>query len=282
MPETLRLGQAIETFRQPERFVVGVRDAADRVRIDGLLAPFGRPIEWMRVESAEMTKHGLNAFLATSVAFINEIASICERVGADAAEVSRGLRGDRRIGPGAYLSPGEAFAGGTLARDLRFLADIAAENELESRLLEGVMTSNIAHRDWPRRALRAALGELAGRRVAIWGLTYKPGTDTLRRSSAVALCEWLHEQAAITQAHDPAVSEVSIAGLQLCPTPLAAAGGCDALVVCTPWNEYRDVDAAALVDVMNAPVVLDGSGFLSATLGSCPDVRYTRVGAPRP
>ena len=129
--------------------------------------------------------------------------------------------------------------------------------------------------------LRSVLGELAGRRVAIWGLTYKPGTDTLRRSPAVALCEWLNEQAATTQAHDPAVSEVSIAGVQLCPTPLAAASGCDALVVCTPWREYRDVDAAALVDVMNAPVVLDGAGFLAATLGSCADVRYTRVGAPR-
>ncbi|HEY1774841.1 MAG TPA: nucleotide sugar dehydrogenase [Solirubrobacteraceae bacterium] len=281
MPENLRLGQAIETFRAPERFVVGVRDEADRARVVALLGPFGGAIEWMRVESAEMTKHALNAFLATSIAFINEIATVGEEVGADAEEVSRGLMGDRRIGPGAYLRPGGAFAGGTLARDLQFLAEIAGEQGLATSLLDGVRVSNRAHEQWSRRVLRSVLGDLAGRCVGIWGLTYKPGTDTLRRSSALSLCEWLLECSATVTAHDPVVSSVPLRGVQICATAVAAASDCDALVIGTPWPEYRGVDPTAVLNAMSEPVVLDPSGFLARTLGSAASVRYLRVGAPR-
>ena len=122
VPENLRLGRALQTFRSPDRFVAGVRSDEDRARLAAVLERFGSPIEWMGVESAEMTKHALNAFLATSVAFINEVAAICEAVGADASDVARGLKSEERIGPRAYLAPGDAFAGGTLARDIRFLS----------------------------------------------------------------------------------------------------------------------------------------------------------------
>ncbi len=121
-PENLRLGNAIEVFTMPDRIVVGVRDEQARQRMAALLSPIGARIEWMSIESAEMTKHAVNAFLATSVTFANELAAICERAGADAKEVERGLRTERRIGPYAYLSPGGAFAGGTLARDVAFSA----------------------------------------------------------------------------------------------------------------------------------------------------------------
>jgi len=279
IPENLRLGQAIETFRAPERFVVGVRDAGAAARVASLLERLGTQIEWMGIESAEMTKHAINAFLATSVAFINELAGICERVGADALEVSRGLRSERRIGPHAYLRPGEAFAGGTLARDLHFLADIAAEHDLPADLTRGVWASNDAHRRWPLRALRHELGELRGRRVGIWGITYKPGTDTLRRSAAVALCEWLSESGARVRAHDPAVHAFELADLELCETPLEAADGVDALVVCTRWPLYREQEAAEVLAAMAEPLVLDASGFLADTLGAVRGVRYRRVGA---
>src|SRR5271163_1357211 len=121
VPENLRLGQALDVFRQPDRIIAGVRSEEDRRELGERLAPFSTNVEWMSVESAEMTKHALNGFLATSVAFINEVAAICEVVGADAADVSRGLKSERRIGPRAYLGPGDAFAGGTLARDIGFL-----------------------------------------------------------------------------------------------------------------------------------------------------------------
>ena len=153
VPENLRLGSALESFREPDRIVAGVRTEADRDELAELLAPFCSEVQWMRVESAEMTKHALNGFLATSVAFINEIASICESVGADAQEVSRGLKSERRIGPRAYLGPGDAFAGGTLARDIGFLRGLAKREGLPAHVFAGVADGNAAHKHWTRRKL---------------------------------------------------------------------------------------------------------------------------------
>jgi UDPglucose 6-dehydrogenase len=171
VPENLRLGRAIEAFTKPERIVVGTRGAARRPQLTTLLGPFSDHLEWMSVESAEMTKHALNAFLATSVAFINEIATISERVGADAAEVARGLKTDIRIGARAYLSPGAAFAGGTLARDIVLLGRSAAELGVPLHLIRSVRESNEAHRQWALRRLESELGNLEGKTVAVWGLT---------------------------------------------------------------------------------------------------------------
>ena len=185
-PENLRLGHAIEAFTKPDRIVIGTRGTHSRPRLAALFAPFSDRIEWMSVESAEMTKHALNAFLAASVAFINEIAAISERVGADAAEIARGLKTDARIGPRAYLSPGAAFAGGTLARDVIFLSRRGAELGVPLHLIPSVRESNEAHREWALRRLESVLGSVKGKTVAVWGLTYKPGTDTLRRSGSVA------------------------------------------------------------------------------------------------
>src|SRR3990167_1300173 len=177
-PENLRLGKALDVFLKPDRIVVGVRSSQDKERIDRLLRPITDRIEWVSVESAEMTKHAINAFLAISVVFANEIASICELVGADAKEVEKGLKSEARIGPKAYLAPGGAFAGGTLARDVSFLTHIGATNERPTPLLSAVLTSNDVHRLWVRRTLERLLGALDGRCIAVWGLTYKPGTDT--------------------------------------------------------------------------------------------------------
>ncbi|MEK7383945.1 MAG: nucleotide sugar dehydrogenase, partial [Elusimicrobiota bacterium] len=195
-PENLRLGKALDVFLKPDRIVVGVRSPRDRERIDRLLRPITERIEWMSVESAEMTKHAINSFLAASVVFANEIASLCEEVGADAKEVERGLKSESRIGPRAYLSPGGAFAGGTLARDVEFLKKIGAAKGLAVPLLGAIRPSNDRHKDWTRRKLARYFPSLSGVPVAVWGLTYKPGTDTLRRSLAVELCDWLLEQGA--------------------------------------------------------------------------------------
>ena len=261
--------------------MAGVRSDEDRETIAELLAPFTDRIEWMSVESAEMTKHALNAFLATSVTFINEIAALCEQVGADASEVARGLKSEARIGPRAYLSPGGAFAGGTLARDVMFLSDLGRETKVATHLLASVKTSNDAHREWAQRRLAQLLGGVEGRTVAVWGLTYKPGTDTLRRSSAIELCRWLGAHGARVRAHDPAVRELppAVAGtIQLADDPLAAADQAAALVVATPWPEYRSVDAHALAGRMAGRVVLDANGFLAATVGREPALKYLTVG----
>ena len=280
-PENLRLGRAIDVFTHPDRVVAGVRSAADRPKMAELFRPFTDHIEWMSVESAEMTKHALNAFLATSVTFINEIAAICEQVGADGAEVERGLKSEARIGPKAYLSPGGAFAGGTLARDIVFLSQLGEAHGVATLLLSSVKLSNDAHRHWARHRLLQLMDGVAGRTVAVWGLTYKPGTDTLRRSSAVELCRWLYEQGAIVRAHDPAVKQLppEVASCaRLADSPLDAATGASALVVATPWPEYREVAAGDVTARMTRALVLDANRFLGSTLGQNAAVEYVSVG----
>jgi UDPglucose 6-dehydrogenase len=277
-PENLRLGKAIEVFTHPDRVVAGVRSEADKARVAELLAPFTDRFEWMSVESAEMTKHALNAFLATSVAFINEVATICEHVGADAKEVERGLKSEQRIGPKAYLGPGGAFAGGTLARDIVFLSELAERTHVPSHLVAGVKASNDAHRGWPRRRLREIVGNLAGKRVAVWGLTYKPGTDTLRRSSAVELCRWLVSEGATVAAHDPAVQALDLAGVTVYREPLAALEGSAALVVMTEWPDYRKIAGDSIAKALQGGVVVDANRFLSAQLSGQQGIVYAAVG----
>jgi UDPglucose 6-dehydrogenase len=279
-PENLRLGQAIDVFTKPDRVVVGVRAEADRPRVAEMLRPFTDRIEWMGVESAEMTKHALNAFLALSVTFINEVAALCEAVGADAKEVERGLKSEARIGTKAYLGPGGPFAGGTLARDIAFLGQLGATHCLPTHLLSSVRTSNDAHKQWIPRRLSVAVGPLRGKIIAVWGLAYKPGTDTLRRSSAVELCVWLAAQGASVRAYDPAVKSLpsELAGIVGAETALAATSGAAALVIATEWPEFRSVDAEAVATAMAFPVVIDANRFLAKTLGSDPRMKYISVG----
>jgi UDPglucose 6-dehydrogenase len=290
VPENLRLGRALESFRAPDRIVAGVRSERDRSELAELLAPFSKDVQWMLVESAEMTKHALNGFLATSVAFINEVAEICESVGADADEVSRGLKSEHRIGKDAYLGPGDAFAGGTLARDIGFLRELAGRRGLPAFVFAGVADGNAAHKQWTRRKLLELLAEnpreerpLAGRQVAVWGLTYKAGTDTLRRSSAIELCRWLAGAGAVVRAHDPAVSVLTpelASMIELCSSPLDAAAQAEALVVCTAWPEFLEVPVEVLLAALALAQVIDPAGTLAPRLAARPDVRYLRVGRP--
>jgi UDPglucose 6-dehydrogenase len=242
-PENLRLGKALDVFLHPDRIIVGIRSAKDQIVLEKLLLPITEKIEWMSVESAEMTKHAINAFLATSVTFANEIAAICELVGADAKEVERGLKSESRIGPKAYLSPGGPFAGGTLARDIEFLGKISQERQLVTPLLSSVRLSNDAHKKWVQRKLLEHFLDLRGIRVSIWGLTYKAGTDTLRRSLSVELVDWLLEQGAHVQVYDPAVRELPISWANRVKKCVSAQENLDqiqALVVGTEWPEFKD------------------------------------------
>jgi UDPglucose 6-dehydrogenase len=282
-PENLRLGKALEAFRKPERVIVGVRDAADRALVASLLAPFCSHIEWMSVESAEMTKHALNAFLATSVTFINEVARLCEVLGADAKEVERGLKSEGRIGPRAYLGPGAAFAGGTLARDVRFLVEFGHQNRLETPLFRGVLASNDAHKDWLRDKVAQLLQGVSRPVVATLGLTYKPGTSTLRRSASVELCRWLHGRGVAVRAHDPAVRELPDElrpAMVLCESPAEALHGADVAVVATEWPDYRALGAEQFVKQMRRPRIVDQNRFLASALAGDQRLTYVAVGAP--
>ena len=258
-PENLRLGKALEVFRNPERIVIGARDPNVRERLCHLLSPFCNNLVWMSVESAEMTKHAINAFLANSIAFMNEMAGLCERLGADAKQVEQGLKTDGRIGPRSYLSPGGPFAGGTLARDVSFLTSAAASLNFSTPLLRSIKESNDLHKNWPRMQLLSILKSLSGKTVAVLGLTYKPGTNTLRRSAGVELCRWLSDRGAQVKAFDPAVAELPPemnSWITLVPSALDALAGSDAAVICTSWPAFRELTADDLVDVMKTPFVL--------------------------
>jgi len=233
-PENLRLGKAIEAFSRPGRIVAGTRHEKDREHLHPLLTRLCNTVIWVSTESAEMTKHAINAFLATSVTFANEIALLCEKTGADAHEVELGLKSEERIGYKAYLSPGAAFAGGTLARDVAFLTGISRETGQAAYLLEAVRTSNDHHKSWPKRKILELFGKPEGKYFAVLGLTYKQDTDTLRRSEAVELCKWLINQGAKVISHDPAVKELPeelAKKMILCPDASLALQDADCAVV---------------------------------------------------
>jgi UDPglucose 6-dehydrogenase len=279
-PENLRLGKAIEAFEKAERIVVGTRGAKPLPELEALLSPFTPRLLWMRTESAEMVKHGLNAFLALSVGFMNELAALCEKVGADASEVSLGLKSEPRVGPRAYLRPGGAFAGGTLARDLVSLSRLAEKHGEPLAIIPSVVPSNERHRGWPLRRLRDRLAPLAGKRVAVLGLTYTPNTDTLRRSAAVGLCRELLAEGASVSAFDPAVRALpaALGGVALAGDAAAALRGAAAAVVCTAWPEFRGLPWKGLLGSMARPLVLDADGFLEKEMESLAGVEYLRVG----
>ena len=279
-PENLRLGKSLDVFLHPDRVIIGVRRQEDREILNRLLGPITDNILWMGVESAEMTKHAINAFLGMSITFINEIASICENIGADAHEVETGLKSETRIGPAAYLSPGAAFAGGTLARDIEFLKDIGSLNNLVNPLISAVRKSNDEHKKWIQRRLFAVLGGLKGKRIAVWGLTYKPGTNTLRRSLSVEMCNWLQEQGAEIAVHDPSKCELPdnwLGEVVRSKTPLEALEGACALVIATQWPEYREINVSDVENIVGQLAVFDSNRFLS-DFNKSPVISYYSVG----
>jgi UDPglucose 6-dehydrogenase len=282
-PENLRLGKALDIFRNPDRVVVGVRDARPRKTIAELFAPFASDrVLWMSPESAEMTKHAINAFLALSVTFANEIARLCEVVGANAREVEEGLRSESRIGPKAYIRAGSAFAGGTLARDVVTVTRIAADHGESAELIAAILRSNEAHKAWALRRLEAIYGNLRSITVAVLGLTYKPGTDTLRRSSAIELCLGLLERGARVRCYDPVVKALpsELAAAKICESLPDALRQAEAAVIATEWPQIRDADWPALVQTMKQPpVILDANRFLNLTADALQGGRYFAVGS---
>lgn len=280
-PENLRLGKAIEAFRNPERVIVGTSDDSIPAKLTELFAPFTTRIESMSLESAEMTKHAINAFLATSVTFANELARLCEKVGADAKEVERGLKSEGRIGPKAYLSPGSAFSGGTLARDLRFLAGFGRRYDVATPLLDGILASNETHKSWTRDQVSRLLVGVAHPVVAVLGLTYKPGTDTLRRSASIELCQWMRQQGYRVKAHDPAVRELPEElrlDIELCQSPRQALTGADLAVISTQWPDYGGLSADDLLKTMRRPTLIDPNWFLARALRDARQIHYIATG----
>lgn len=282
-PENLRLGRAIESFEKADRVVVGVRGEAKKELLTRLFAPFTRQLFFMRTESAEMVKHALNSFLALSITFINEIARLCEHVGADAKEVAAGLKSEPRIGPRAYLGPGGPFAGGTLARDVVSLTQLAETLGETLSVIPAIKQSNDVHRGWAFSRLQYGLGDLKGRKVGILGLTYTTHTDTLRRSAAVELCRQLTDAGARVTAFDPAIN-VLPAALQsvfLAGSIAEVLTDADGVVVCTEWPQFRQADWPRIVKQMRDKIFVDANRFLENELKGIEGVKLFSVGRPQ-
>ena len=282
IPENLRLGQAVDRFLHPDRLIVGVPSEAARVKVAVLLEPLFTEIVFMGVESAEVTKHAINAFLATSVAFANEIAAVCALSGATPSEVELGLKTDERIGSRAYLRAGEGFAGGTLARDLNFLVRRAADAERDLTLIQAVLDSNTNHLHWPIKLLddldSSGQFHFANARIAVLGLTYKADTNTLRRSTALGFCRELILRGAEVVVFEPSqLSEGALDGLRVerVPTALAAIKGCAATLVMSPEREIQAMSPADFDTTgTSTPLIIDYGRFLSDEFSSHDGVRY--------
>jgi UDPglucose 6-dehydrogenase len=280
-PENLRLGNAIKVFLEPDRIIIGLNNLEKKHFLQSILSIITPNIVWMSVESAEMTKHAINAFLATSVAFINEISVLCEQVGANAREVEQGLKSEMRIGPKAYLRPGNAFAGGTLARDVNYLLNIGQRCHYQTPLFSGILESNQQHKKWLEQKLTTLFGkDLYSKKIALLGLTYKPNTDTLRRSSAIEACLWLKKQNATIIAYDPAIKNLPVeySFIQLKTSAKEALRNSDLVIIFTPWLEFELLKAEDYITSLQHPIVIDVTGFLYDKLSASKDLKYLTVG----
>ena len=279
-PENLRLGSALKTFFEADRFVIGTRHDETKDRLLPVLSKLDCDLHWVGVESAEMTKHALNAFLAMSVVFSNEIAKICELVGADASEVEVGLKSDGRIGTRAYLRPGPAYAGGTLARDISALIELERRMPSSRHFFLGIEGSNSAHRSWAFQKTRESLGDLAGKDVAILGMTYKPGTDTLRRSEALTLALQLAESGANVTVYDPFIKDWSREEwtFNVASDIGSLVRHADALVVSYDCQEFSDFNAELISKRGRPLVIIDTSSSMEPRFRNHPSAHYLRLG----
>ncbi len=280
-PENLRLGQAIDCFKKPERIVIGADNSATLDKAETLFSVVKAPVLKMNLRSAEMTKHALNAFLATSISFGNEIANICDEVGADALEVVTALRTEGRIGGKIPLFPGLGFAGGTLARDLKVLKNIGREKGYETLLIDSVFAVNQRQNGVVVRKLERIYGSVKGLTIGILGLTYKPGTSTLRRSAALEIIKQLVDRGAKVRAYDPKADMNEVhehIEFEFCTDVSTVAIDSDALVLITEWPEFKELDYARLKHIMKKPVLIDTKNLLDSQQMSAKGFSYFGIG----
>lgn len=259
-PEFLREGSAIADFMQPHRTVLGSLDSEAAEKVAQLHLPLRAPIVITDLRTAEMIKYASNAFLATKISFINEIANICEALGADVKEVAAGMGYDWRIGP-AFLDAGLGYGGSCFPKDVKALAYMAAEKGRHPQLLNAVMEINSDRRLMFVNKLKEMLGDLKGKTVGMLGLSFKPNTDDMRDAPSLSISEILLSHGAQVRAYDPVAMEIAkplMPEVEMCPDPYSVANGCDAILIITEWNEFKHLDLTQIRDCMRQPVLLDG------------------------
>ena len=279
-PEFLREGSAVQDFQNPDRVVLGSADTEAAQKVATLYLPLRAPIVITDLYTAEMIKYASNAFLATKISFINEIAQICERLGADVKEVAVGMGHDKRIGR-AFLDAGLGYGGSCFPKDVRALAHMAAEAGLHPQMLNAVMEINHDQRRLVVSKLSSILGSLRGCTIGILGLAFKPNTDDMREAPSIDIIRWITSQGAMVRVYDPVATQtaqeaLTREGIRLdvvtfYDNAYAVAEEADALVIVTEWNEFKSLDMLQIRSAMRRPVLIDGRNIYEAA-------EMTRVG----
>jgi len=285
-PEFLKQGAAIEDFLKPDRVVIGAEDPRASELMQELYAPFtrtGAPIMVMDCASAELCKYAANAMLATRISFMNEIANVCEAVGADVDHVRAAVGSDRRIGT-SFLFPGVGYGGSCFPKDVKALLRFSKDQRYDFQILRAVEAVNESQKAWVLRRLERHFGSLKGKHVAIWGLSFKPRTDDMREAPAIPVVNGLVARGARVHAFDPEAHPVARglfgARIAYAESSYDALKGADALVILTEWNEFRRPDFARMKTLMRAPVVFDGRNIYDPAAMKVRGFTYFSVGRP--
>ena len=285
-PEFLREGSAIEDFMRPDRVVIGTLSERAQEIMRALYRPLSlieTPILFTRRETAELVKYATNAFLATKITFINEIADLCERVGADVHDVARGIGLDGRIGR-KFLHPGPGYGGSCFPKDTLALVRTAQEHGAEMRIVDSVVTVNATRKKkMADRVVAACGGDVKGKTVAVLGTTFKPNTDDMRESPSLDIIPALQAQGARVKAYDPAGMEEAkklLTDVEWCGDAYAAIDGADAIVLVTEWNEFRSLDLERVKATMKKPVMVDLRNVYDPGMMADAGFVYTSIGRP--
>jgi UDPglucose 6-dehydrogenase len=281
-PEFLKEGSAVRDFLKPDRVVIGDdRDwAGDAVQ--ELYAPLDAPLVRTDIRSAEMVKLASNAFLATKISFINEIANVCEETGADVIEVARGMGLDDRIGA-KFLQAGIGFGGSCFPKDVQALKQLAGNTGYHFQLLTAVIEVNELQKRRVMNKLQKHLGSLVDKDVALLGLAFKPNTDDMREASSLVLSARLNAAGANVRVYDPVAEDEArklIRGVQFCPTAMDAIEGADAVVLVTEWPEFAELDLADVATRMRGTLLVDGRNFLDVEAARAAGLTYEGIGRP--
>lgn len=285
VPEFLAQGTALRDFAEPTRVVIGRSESPDPVAQTALIEVFGAlgaPVRLVTLEEAELIKNGANAFLALKISFVNELAGLAERAGADVGPVLDAIGLDPRIGS-SYMRPGFGFGGSCLPKELQTIATSGQELGLEMHVASAATEANLAHQLRFAERLDEIVGGVAGRTIALLGLAFKAGTDDIRSSPAVALAEWLLAHDAAVHAYDPAAATKAsraLPGIVIHDTAVGTLDGADAAVIATEWPEFRDLDWASARSRMARPLVFDGRRMLDPVTMRDLGFQYERVGSP--
>jgi UDPglucose 6-dehydrogenase len=285
-PEFLKQGAAIDDFMKPDRVVIGAEDPRASELMKELYAPFtrtGAPIMMMDCASAELCKYAANAMLATRISFMNEVSNVCEQVGANVDAVRMAVASDRRIGP-SFLFPGVGYGGSCFPKDVKAMLRFAAHSQYDFKILKAVEDVNDNQKLRLLLKMQNHFGSLKGKRIAVWGLAFKPKTDDMREAPAVPLIHGLLAAGASVQAYDPEAMKIarSIFGAKVtyADSSYAALSGADALALVTEWNEFREPDFARMRKLMKSPIVFDGRNIYKPETIRSQGFSYFSMGRP--